>query len=203
MRTLFRAVLVVLALSVCVAVAQEKAPPKGKPAAKAAQKQAPAGMQSMMVAPSPEMKKLTTMLSGTWKVEEKHEAMDQMPAGTSTGTSVFRSGPGRLSLIQDYKSTMGGMGSFSGLGLVWWDPADKLYKGFWCDSMSPSGCAPIGTGKWEGNDLVFNGEMDMNGQKHTMKSTYTNIKPDSVTFNMEMDGKPAMTMTFTKLAKKQ
>ncbi len=66
--------------------------------------------------------------------------------------------------------------------------------------MTPNGCAPGGTGNWEGENLVFTGEMEMAGQKHTMKSTYTDIKPNSVTFNMEMDGKPAMTIKYTKAA---
>ncbi len=197
MKTLFRAMLVVLGLSLCVA-AQEKTPPK-KPAKPTIQK--PAGAPSMVVQPSPEMKKLISTLRGTWKAEEKHEAMEGMPAGSSTGTAVFRQGPGGLSLIEDYRSTMEGT-PFTGLGLVWWDPATKVYVNTWCDSMTPSGCASMGTGKWEGNDLVFTGDMEMNGQKHKIKSTFTNIKPDSVTFNMEMDGKPSMSITYSKAPKK-
>jgi hypothetical protein len=189
----------VLAAGVCLMFAQDQQKkPKAKQPAKAAQK-APAAMQEMMPKPAPEMEKLTRMLSGTWSAAEKHEAMGDMPAGTSKGTAVFRPGPGRLSLIEDYKANMSGMG-FTGLGLVWWDPARSEYKSFWCDSMTPGGCAPGGTGKWEGENLVFNGEMEMEGQKHTMKSTYTDIKPNSVTFDMEMDGKPAMTIKYTKAA---
>lgn len=203
MRMFTQVIVAVLALCLCTAVAQEKTQPKGKPAAKSAQKQAPAGMQSMVVAPSPEMKKLISTFAGTWHAAEKHEAMEGMPAGTSNGTAVFRPGPGRLSLVESYEANMPGMGAFTGLGVVWWDPDKKIYSSMWCDSMTPGGCAPSGTGKWKGNDLVFNGEMEMNGQKHTMKSTYTNIKPDSLTFNMEMDGKPSMSIVYTKLAAKK
>src|SRR5512146_2917186 len=60
---LFQALLVILALAVCFVGAQETPAPKAK-AAKPAQKQAPAGMQQMVVQPSPEMKKLLTTLGG-------------------------------------------------------------------------------------------------------------------------------------------
>jgi hypothetical protein len=113
---------------------------------------------------------------------------------------VFRPGPGKLSLIEDYKANMAGMGAFSGMGVVWWDPAANEYKSMWCDSMTPGGCAPSGTGKWEGDSLVFNGDMEMAGQKHTMKSTYADFKSNSVTFSMEVDGKPSMTIKYTKAA---
>ncbi len=200
MKTLFRAVLALVALSLCCAVAQEKPAAKGKPAAKPAQKQAPAGVQEMTFQPASEMKKVLSAFTGTWKAEEKHEAMEGMPAGTSTGTTVFRPGPGKLSLVQDYKSNMEGT-PFTGLGLLWFDPATKTFTSMWCDSMTPSGCAIGGTGKWVGNDLVFNGEMEMNGKKHKTKETFTNIKPDSITFNVEMDGKPNMSIVYTKAAK--
>ncbi len=203
MKKLYWILALVLVAGLCAAVAQDqqKKAPKAKQTAKAAEK-APTGMQEMMPKPAPEMEKLTKMLSGTWSAAEKHEAMGDMPAGTSKGTAVFRPGPGKLSLVEDYKADMPAMGRFTGLGLVWWDPEKKVYSSFWCDSMTPGGCAPTGTGTWEGENLVFTGEMEMAGQKHTMKSTYTDIKPNSVTFNMEMDGKPSMSIKYTKAAAK-
>src|SRR5512146_3313634 len=69
MKRLFRALLVIVALSLCFVVAQEKPAPKAKPAPKPAQKQASAGMPQMVVPPSPEMKKLISALNGTWKAE--------------------------------------------------------------------------------------------------------------------------------------
>ncbi len=201
MKICTRLLLVILAIGIGSGIAQEKPQPKGKPAAKSAQKPTAPAME-MVAKPAPEMQKLIKTLAGTWNAAEKHEAMEGMPAGTSTGTTVFRPGPGRLSLIQDYKSHMAGVGAFTGLGLVWWDPDKKMFTSMWCDSMTPSGCAVGGTGKWEGNDLVFTGEMEINGQKHPTKETFTNIKPDSVTFNVEMDGKPSMSIVYTKPAKK-
>ncbi len=118
----------VLVAGLCVAVAQnaQKKAPKAKQPAKAAE-QAPAGMEEMMPKPAPEMERLIKMLSGTWRAAEKHEAMAGMPAGTSKGTAVFRPGPGKLSLVEDYTANMPGMGAFTGLGLVWWDPDKKAY----------------------------------------------------------------------------
>jgi hypothetical protein len=96
------------------------------------------------------------------------------------------------------------MGNFQGMGATWFDPADKMYHSFWCDNMSPTGCQIIGTGKWEGDNLVFTGESEMNGQKFTQKMVYSDIKPDSYTWAMSMgpsggELKPFMTVQYTKV----
>jgi hypothetical protein len=90
------------------------------------------------------------------------------------------------------------------MGATWFDPADKMYHSFWCDNMSPTGCQIIGTGKWEGDNLVFTGESEMNGQKFTQKMVYSDIKPDSYTWAMSMgpsggELKPFMTVQYTKV----
>jgi hypothetical protein len=107
---------------------------------------------------------------------------------TGKGTATFKNGPGGLSLIQDYESS-GTMGSFTGHGVMWWDPQAGGFKGIWCASMTPTGCAVTkGVAKFEGDTLVGSDESDMMGQKVAMKSTWTDIKSNSFTFNL--DGGP-------------
>jgi hypothetical protein len=180
--------LLIMAFALCLpfALAQDKAQSKPeksekKDAAatqKKTAKEAAAGPHDSHEMPKPtaEMQKLMSTFRGTWSTAEKHESSPMMPAGNSKGTATFRSGPGGFSLVEDYKE-IGGMG-FQGLGIFAWDPQKQAYTGYWCDSMSPNGCADSGAGKWQGADLVYEGEADMGGQKVKMKSVYTDIKPD-------------------------
>jgi hypothetical protein len=189
------AMCLVLGLAIAAA-AQDK--PKSSGAAKPAEKAKPtekktggeAGQAGMpMAKPSPEMQKLSKMVVGTWSTTEKQEPSPWAPKGaTGKGTAVFKNGPGGLSVVQHYKSS-GGMGSFAGHGVMWWDAKAGGYKGVWCDSMTPTGCEPSkGVAKWEGNNLVGTDEAEMAGQKIAMKETWTDIAPDSFTF--VMDGGP-------------
>jgi hypothetical protein len=176
-----------LALLVCVlAVAQDK--PKSSSMAKPMEKKGEGGQMTMpMAKPSAEMEKLSKMLVGTWSTTEKHEPSPWAPKGaTGKGTAVFKSGPGGLSLVQDYKSSGTMMGSFSGHGVMWWDAKAGGYQGLWCD---PGGCeVGKGVAKWEGNNLVGTDESEMMGQKMAMKESWTDITPNSFTF--VMDGGP-------------
>lgn len=184
------------------AVAQEKKA-SGKAPAKGARKSASAPPMPM-VKPAPEMEKITKSFAGTWRAEEKHEASDMMPAGTSTGIDMVKVGPGGLSLVSDYRAK-GDMGAFVGHGIIWWDGKDKVYKALWCDSMSPAGCENGGTGQWQGDNLVFNAEGEMMGKRYQMRNVYADIKPDSYTFSIDMsEGRPmkrVMTIHYTRAAK--
>jgi hypothetical protein len=121
--------------------------------------------------------------------------------GTDTGTAVFKPGPGGLSMIQEYQSK-GSMGPFKGMGLTWYDPKDQMFHTMWCDSMSPSGCAEAGKGKWEGDKIVMNGQFDMNGQKLDVKSTLGPFSGNSFQYHEDVgqngELKPMMTITYTK-----
>ncbi len=200
MKTICRAVVLMLALGICVAFApaQETAQPKAKQPAKAGEKKA-ATPAMPMPKPAPEMQKLIMMFSGNWNAAEKHEAMEGMPAGSSTGTASFRPGPGRLSVVE-HLTGKSAEGTFTGMGIFSWDPTAQNYQAYWCDNMTPSGCQSGGTGKWEGENLVFNYEWNMGEKKVSVRDTYTDIKPDSFVLNSEMDGKPAMTIKYTKQA---
>lgn len=153
---------------------------------------APATPQMQSVKQSEEMKKLTDTFGGQWKTTATVEKSSFFPfAGTSSGRSDFRSGPAGNSLVERTRSH-GVMGEFAGTGVVWWDAKAAAYKGIWCDSISPDGCDPTGSGQWSGGSLVFNSEMDMGQNKMQVRNTYSNITADSFTFTMEtgMDGAP-------------
>jgi len=201
---------VLLAVVVCLAAAAQEKKAGAKAPAKHGAKKAgtAAASQGMMPAikPSPEMEKAKWMV-GVWRATEKHQAMEMMPAGGSTGTDVVKLGPGGLSIVSDYRSK-GDMGPFVGHGVLWWDDKQKAYKGIWCDSMSPSGCETDSTGRWEGDKLVFTVHGEMMGKRVETKETYTDIKPGSFTLNFETstDGgpmKPAMSIHFVRGAKEK
>ena len=172
MRVAARALFIAITMAaVCVA---QDAPAKSAKKKVAPAKSEMAGMP--MAKPGPEMQKLTKMLAGTWNTTESFEVTEMMPqGGKGTGAAVIKPGPGGMSLVEEYHSH-GGLGSFSGHGVFWWDEKAKGYRNVWCDSMTPGGCAVAnGLGNWEGDSLVFNDEQEMMGKKMAMKNE---LKPD-------------------------
>jgi hypothetical protein len=176
-----------------------------KPAASGAKTAKPAADVGMtMPKPDAQMTKLIKMMGGSWTVTEKSNPSPMMPkGGTGKGTATFTPGPGNMSLVEKYHSS-GMMGStFNGLGVFWWDTKAQVFKGMWCDSMTPGGCDTSGTTKWEGDNLVGMMEGEMNGQKMVTKFVYSDWKPNS--FVMKMDSGPTaaslqnmMTITYTR-----
>jgi len=153
---------------------------------------------------SDQMKKLTDTFAGMWKIVATVEKSAWFPnAGTSTGRSDIRSGPAGNSLIERSRSH-GVMGLYAGFGLVWWDDKAAAYKGMWCDSLSPDGCDPTGSGQWQADGtLVFTSQMDMGQSKMQVKETYSGITADAFTFTTETstDGGPVtkiMTIQYTR-----
>ena len=154
--------------------------------------------------PAPEMTKMIKMMSGNWTVTEKSDPNPMMPkGGTGKGMATLTAGPGGMSLMEKYHSS-GLMGSnFTGFGTFWWDQKAQVYKGLWCDTMTPGGCDASGTTKWDGDKLVGTMEGDMNGQKMVTRFTYSDWKPNSFVMTMAMGPdanslKEAMTITYTR-----
>jgi Protein of unknown function (DUF1579) len=203
MRTISR-LLVLLAVCglFCLSLAAQQKAAKPKAAKPKAQSM---NMAMPMPKPSPEMMKLTKAIGGNWTVTEKHEPDPMMmpKGGTGHGTAAISPGPGGLSLVEKYHST-GAMGSFTGLGTFWWDPKASVYRGVWCDNMTPQGCDASGSTKWEGDKLVGTMEgADMAGKKMTMTFTYSDFKPNSFVMTMEMGPdsdhmKKTMSITYKK-----
>jgi hypothetical protein len=193
-----------LALLACcsLALAQETKKPAAPKKAPAAEKKTatPAG-PPMMAKPAPEMQKIK-FLNGRWTVSGKFEANEMMPSGgTETGTTEFHPVAGGMAVVQNYKSNSG----FAGHSVTWWDAKDKVYKTLWCDSMSS--CQSISTGKWEGDKLVFTGDVLAMGKKMTVKDTFSDIKPDGFTFSEDAASeggpmKPSMMLKYSKAAGK-
>lgn len=167
---------------------------------------APAAAAAMPATkPSPEITKLINAMAGNWTTSETMEPSPFGPGGSGHGTSKVWAGPGGLSLLQNYHSS-GPMGSFSGAGTSWWDPATNVYRGVWCDNMTPAGCDASGSSKWDGDKLVGTMEGEMNGQKMVTKMTYSDFTPSSFVMTMESGSdlnslKKMMTIKYTKAAK--
>jgi Protein of unknown function (DUF1579) len=157
---------------------------------------------------SAEMKKVIESLAGMWKTTTTVEPGGFMPqGGTATGRADIRSGPAGNALVERFRSHEGPFGNFVGQGTIWWDPNASGYRALWCDTLSPSGCDLMGVGQWDGNNLVFKGESQMEGKKMHTRETYSDITPDSFTFTMEMavEGSPmqkAMTIKYERATPK-
>lgn len=195
MKTLVGSLMV---LAVCLAVVAQDKPAEKK----GHEGHEPPGMQ--MPKPAPEMEKLIRQFAGTWSTHEKHEPNPMMPkGGEGSGSTTFRAGPGGNSLIEDYKS-QSAMGTFQGHGVVWWDAQAGGYRSVWCDTMTPRCDVSKGVVKWQGDTMVSDPEeMDMGGQKMVMRGTYSEIKPGSFTFAMDVGPsvaqlKRGMTIHYTK-----
>jgi len=179
---------------------------KAKPAekapvgAKTAEPKATAGAPEMPK-PAPEMERLA-MLHGRWSVEEKHEPSEMLPqGGTGKGQESVRPGPGRLSLIAEY-SSQGPMGEFSGIGLLTWDPAERVYRMHWTDNTGMG--VSVMTGKWEGKDLVFTGSDMMAGKKVYSRHAFTELTPTAFTYTIDVGPAPnqlkrSMTIRYSKV----
>jgi hypothetical protein len=157
-----------------------------------------------MPKPAPEMTKLIKMMGGNWTVTEKGSPSPMMPkGGAGKGMATLTAGPGGMSLMEKYHSS-GLMGSnFVGFGTFWWDDKAQVYKGLWCDTMTPGGCDASGTTKWDGDKLVGTMQGDMNGQKMVTRFTYSDWQPNSFVMTMAMGPdanslKEAMTITYTR-----
>lgn len=196
----------ILAFCVCACVlaasAQDKKPVdhSGKASKKSGQSQAATGMATKQAS---EMQKAIQAVHGTWATRGVMEKSPMMPnGGSDTGTAVFKPGPGGLSMIQDYHSK-GALGDFHGMSLIWFDPKDQMFHSMWCDSMTPSGCADSGTGKWEGDKIVLNTKMDVGGGKMMdMRATLGPFEGNTFQYVEEMGDNGQynkfMTITYTK-----
>jgi len=206
MKTILRVTMLLVLGGLCAMplAAQDSAmsakPKAAKPAAKPKEQ-----MGMPMPKAAPEMTKMIKMMAGSWTVTEKSDPNPMMPkGGTGKGTAVLTPGPGGMSLTEKYHSS-GAMGSFNGFGTFWWDPKQQVYRGLWCDSMTPNGCDASGTTKWDGETLVGMMEGEMNGQKIVSRFTYANWKPDSFVMTMATGPdanslKDMVTITYTKYA---
>lgn len=199
-----RMILLLLLAALAVAVAQDKSKTS-------AQKPEQAAPSPMSVPQVPEMAKLEKALAGSWTLDVKFERMPGMPGmdqgGTGKGRETIHRGPGGNSLVADLTSTST-MGPFTGHGVMWWDAKANAYRSLWCDSGTPW-CDISMTGKFEGEDIVFEGDAPMppeqgGGTMH-MVQRFSQVKPGSFTFTIDgvMNGQTMhmMTIKYTRRGK--
>jgi hypothetical protein len=201
MRTLIVTV-VALTFAIPAVVAQQTTKKDGKPAKKMTAA-ADAAAANSMPKPSPEIQKVLQQMAGRFKVSGKILDESWAPGGdTGTGTELVKKGPGGFTAVSDAQMTFKKMGPMTGHGLMWWDDGKKAYQGMWCDSWGPT-CQASGDGKWDGDKLVFEGQMAMGPQNVTMRQTYSNISAKGYDWSMEVsDGKgnwkPEMSLRYDK-----
>jgi hypothetical protein len=185
-------ILAFVAFFVLLAMAAAQQTDQAKPEAKQGVKLFASSQQS------PEMKKMVDSFAGRWTTTVHVYKGEWFPAdGTTKGRADISSGPAGNSILEKF-SFLGPLGNFAGRGVYWYDKQAGGYQGSWCDSMDPRGCGPVGKGGWEGDNLVFNNEIDMGGTKMRVRETFSNITKDSYDFMIEAaNGDSPMTKMMT------
>jgi hypothetical protein len=139
------------------------------------------------------IEKLGRMIAGTWAIDATSEPREAgSKVGKDVGRSVIRFGPGKLALIEDYR-TRGDGGTRVALGIFWWDGKEKGYRMMFCEDRDPSGCSVyVGLGNWEGADWVFHTEFETKDKRKVkVKEVLTATSPSSFTatfYRSENDG---------------
>ena len=118
---------------------------------------------------SPEMLRLQKAYLGTWEYTETYQKTPMVPnGGMNTGIYTSEPGPGGNSLINRFHSK-GPVGDYEGLLIMTWDPKEKAYKAYVFGNDFPGGI--IETGNFEGDALVFRGEITMGEAKVLMRNS--------------------------------
>jgi hypothetical protein len=133
--------------------------------------------------PALPMEKLIRALAGEWSAEETYDPSDLSSKG-STGHSreIYRAGPARLSLIQEYHSD-GAVEKSWGTGIIWWDAEAGGFRFVWCDSYAlDRGCRVSSQiGKWDGDDFVQADVHEVSGKQVFEKEVWSSFTTNSFT----------------------
>jgi hypothetical protein len=126
---------------------------------------------------SQEMAKLKFYI-GEWNYTESYEKTPRYPAGgKNTGLYTSTPGPGGNSLVQHFHS-QGPMGDSEGLTIITWDTKENAYKEYIFGNYFP-GCL-VQIGQFEGDTLVFRGEVSMGATKLAMRNTTKLAAPNKI-----------------------
>jgi hypothetical protein len=140
---------------------QDKSQDKGK--------SAPAEMQ--VPKPGPEMAKLNYLI-GNWTMNAEYVKSPMVPeGGKETGTYRAVAGPGGFSVIADF-DVDGPFGKEIGHEVLTWSPKKNAYTVMTVGNSFPD--AVMGTGHWEGDNLVIESSFDMGTKVAHMKAVYVN-----------------------------
>jgi len=131
---------------------------------------------------SPQMEKLLRAFEGAWTIKEKFAPDASSPKGaTAEGQIAWRAGPGKFSLIEEYRSKRESA-EVTGLGVFWWDEAAQGYRTIWCESTNPGGCISFkNVAHWEGPQLTLVEDYEVNGKKVIFKEVFGDIAPNAFT----------------------
>jgi hypothetical protein len=131
---------------------------------------------------SPQIEKMLRAFEGAWTIKEKFAPDAGSPNGaTSAGQIVWRAGPGRFSVIEEYRSKRESA-EVMGLGVFWWDEAAQGYRTIWCESTNPGGCISFkNVARWDGPQLVLVEDYEVNGKKVVFKEVFGDIAPGGFT----------------------
>jgi hypothetical protein len=151
-------------------------------AAQAAQGQAAVAQLPAVSKVSSQMEKLLRAFEGTWSTKEKFAPDAGSPNGaTGAGQIIWRAGPGRFSVIEEYRSQRDSS-EVTGLGVFWWDDAAQGYRTIWCESTNPGGCITFkNVARWEGPQLALVEDYEVNGKKVVFKEVFGDIGPGGFT----------------------
>jgi len=173
-----------LLAAAAAAQAQEKKAMPEKKAAPAAEKKAAAAPEKKMTGPpkpGPEVKKLAYFV-GTWNMEgDMKENSFGMPAGKFTSTDKCTWFTGGWHVVCNSKGK-GPMGPVQGLGILAYNPEDKVYSYIGIDSM---GFNEASKGTVDGSNWVFTSDEKMGGKVFHGRYSMTTSSPDSYTFKYE------------------
>lgn len=121
--------------------------------------------------PSPEMLRLQKFYLGNWEYTETYPRSSYVPqGGMNTGIYTSELGPGGNSLVNRFHSK-GPVGDFEGLLILTWESKAKAYKCYIFGNDFPGGI--VETGNFEGDALVFRGEMSAGETKILMRNSAT------------------------------
>jgi hypothetical protein len=131
---------------------------------------------------SPQIEKMLWAFEGAWLIKEKFAPDAGSPNGaTGGGRIVWRAGPGRFSVIEEYQSRRSST-QVTGLGVFWWDEAAQGYRTIWCESTNPGGCISFkNVARWEGPRLALVEDYEVHGKKVVFKEVFGDIVPGGFT----------------------
>jgi hypothetical protein len=144
-------------------------------------------------------RELLAQFAGTWDTETSY-----MGFPPSKGTETVELLPHGLSAVVTSKSPMGPGRNFEGHGLFGYDPAQGKWIQAWVDNTDSHFGVTEGTWSADGKTFTVEEEVDMGAGPTRMLMETKFSSADSHVFRMlpkdAADGKPMLTMTYTRPA---
>ena len=151
--------------------------------------------------PAAEMANLK-VFDGAWTCDGKSEASPFGPAGTSKGSVRSHSDLGGFWQSGTVKSSGGpNTPAMEGMFRMTYDPGTKQYVMLWVDNMGAYSHETASG--WEGDKIVFSGDMAMGGKKMTVRDTFTKGADGSLTHAWEGQIEGKWTPLGSETCKKQ